>query len=177
MMQHNYIYSSMEKETIPFDQLYLNAVDPDGVISSFITGHLMIEFMLVKLVEIDSFKLSECKDKITHCRLIKLAEGLELITEFQANVLLQINDIRNKFTYNIAYRPSLNEIKHLFSMAKESFKDLNCGLIKGIAELKGKSSIYECKPFIYSNLFTQITYDLHEIYQEFSGDIIQIKKQ
>jgi hypothetical protein len=167
----------MDREIIPFDQLYLNAVDPDGVISSFISGHLMIEFMLIKLVEIDSFKLSDCEDKITHCRLIVLAEGLELISESQANVLLNINTVRNKFTYNIAYRPTVEEIKHLFIIAKESFKDLNCGLIKGIAELEGKTSIYECKPYIYANLFTQIAYDLHEIYQEFSGDIIQIKKQ
>jgi hypothetical protein len=166
----------MSKEVIPFDELYLDAVDPDGLISSFITGHLMIEFMLIKLVEIDSSKLSICENKITHCSLINLASGLDLIDDKQTEVLLGINVIRNKFAENIAYRPTIEEVKRLFILAKNSFKDLNYGLIKGIAELEGKASIYECKPYIYSNLFTQIAYDLHEVYQEFSGDIIQAKK-
>lgn len=166
----------MSSDIITFDQLYLDTIDPDGIISSFISGHLMIEFMLIKLVEIDSSKLSVCENKITHCRLIQLANGLDLISDEQTEVLMGINIIRNKFADNIAYRPNIEEVKALFVKAKTCFKDLNSGLIQGIAELEGKGSIYECKPYIYSNLFTQIAYDLHDVYQEFSGDIIAVRK-
>lgn len=161
----------MGKKITSFDELYFAAVDPNGMISSFISGHLMVEFMLLRLIEISSLSKSRSAEKLTHYKLIKYANKLELISDLQTNVLIEVN----KFAHNIAYRPTVEELRSLFILAKENFNDLTDGIIQGIGELEGKSSVDDCEPYIFSDLFIQITYDLHEMYQELGGDIIEFK--
>lgn len=166
----------MSNTITSFDELFKVAVDPDGIISSFISGHLMVEFMLVKVIEISSPKLLNFAEKLNHFRLVKLANGLELISDSQADVLLKINQVRNKFAHNVMYRPTINEMKQLFNITKQNFSDMTDGLEQGIGELEGKTKIEECEPYIFSELFIQIAYDLHDIYQTHGGDIIEFKK-
>jgi len=161
----------MGKKITSFDELYFAAVDPNGMISSFISGHLMVEFMLLRLIEISSLSKLRSAEKLTHYKLIKYANKLELISDLQTNVLIEVN----KFAHNIAYRPTVEELRSLFILAKENFNDLTDGIIQGIGELEGKSSVDDCEPYIFSDLFIQITYDLHEMYQELGGDIIEFK--
>jgi hypothetical protein len=165
----------MSNNITSFDDLFEAAVDPDGIISSFISGHLMVEFMLVKVIEISSPKLLDFAEDLNHFRLVKLANGLELITDSQADLILKINKVRNKFAHNITYRPTVNEIKQLFTIAKQNFSDMTDGLEQGIGELEGKTKIEECEPYIFSDLFIHIAYDLHEIYQTHGGEIIEFK--
>lgn len=166
----------MSKSITTFEQLFNSSVDPDGIISSFISGHLMVEFMLVKVIEINFPKLLNFAEDLNHFRLVKLANGLEIITDAQADVLLKINKVRNNFAHNVSYRPSVNEMKQLFTIAKQNFSDMTDGLEQGISELEGKTIIEECEHHIFSDLFIQIAYDLHAIYQEYGGDIIEFKK-
>jgi len=166
----------MSKTITSFDELFNSVVAPDGIISSFITGHLMVEFMLVKVIEISSPKLLDFAENLNHFRIVKLANGLELITDSQADVLLKINKVRNKFAHNVSFRPTIIEMKQLFIIAKQNFSDMTDGLEQGIGELEGKTKIEDCEPYIFSDLFIQIAYDLHEIYQVNGGDIIEFKK-
>lgn len=166
----------MNNKINSFDELYLASVDPDGIISSFISGHLMVEFMLVKIIEISSPKLLNFAEDLNHFRLVKLVNGLNLMSDSQADVLFKINKMRNKFAHNIAFRPTVTELRDIFNLAKQNFSDLTDGLIQGIEKLDGISSIEECESYVFSDLFIQISYDLHEIYQEQGGDIIEFKK-
>ncbi len=165
----------MSNTITSFDELFEAAVDPDGIISSFISGHLMVEFMLVKVIEISSPKLLDFAEDLNHFRLVKLANGLGLITDSQADVLLKINKVRNKFAHNVTFRPTVNEMKQLFIIAKQNFSDMTDGLEQGLGELEGKAKIEECESYIFSDLFIQIAYDLHEIYQDHGGDIVEFK--
>lgn len=166
----------MKNKISTFDELYFASVDPDGVISSFISGHLMVEFILVKIIEISFPKLKDFAEELNHFKLVKLVNGLDLISDAQAEVLLKINAMRNKFAHSVAYRPSVAEMKEIFILAQNNFTDLTDGLIQGIEELEGVSSIEECESYIFSDLFVQISYDLHDIYQDKGGDIIEFKK-
>ena len=66
----------MGKKITSFDELYFAAVDPNGMISSFISGHLMVEFMLLRLIEISSLSKLRSAEKLTHYKLIKYATVL-----------------------------------------------------------------------------------------------------
>ncbi len=161
----------MNKTIKSFEDLYLAAVDPSSFISQFLLGHLMIEFLLVKLIEINHPKLLKFAEKLNHFRLIELNIGMNHITKGQGDVLYEINKYRNKIAHNIGFSMTVDELRTLFVLAKENFVDLTDGLQQGIDELEDKSSIDECEVYIFSELFTQIAYDLHAIYEEFGGDV------
>ncbi len=50
------------------------------------------------------------------------------------------------------------------------------GLIQGIGELDFVNSLHVCEDYIFSNLFIQISYDLHDIYQDQGGDMEEFLK-
>ncbi|AYN67476.1 hypothetical protein D1013_08935 [Euzebyella marina] len=61
-------------------------------------------------------------------------------------------------------------------MAKQNFNDMTDGLIQGIGELDFVNSLHVCEDYIFSNLFIQISYDLHDIYQDQGGDMEEFLK-
>lgn len=167
----------MNKTITSFDDLFDASVDPDRIISSFISGHLMIEFMLVKIIEKISPMHLDLAKGLSHYKLIILAKELDLITDSQTEVLIKINKIRNNFAHNIAFRLTIDEIKQLFTIAKQSFSDMTDGLEQGIEELEGKTKITEYELYILSELFIQIVYDLSDIYEVHGGDINEFNKK
>ncbi|MFA6278443.1 MAG: hypothetical protein WC622_16975, partial [Pedobacter sp.] len=55
--------------------------------------------------------------------------------------------------------------------ASKAFNDMTDGLEQGLGEIKGKKSIRECDESVIPEMFVQISYDLHDIYQDLGGDI------
>ena len=143
----------------------------NSFISHYISGHLMIEFLLVKCVELKTPSLTKFVESINHRKLIELAHGLNLINADMKEVLISINSMRNKLAHNILYRPSIIEYKILIQSAKNAFHDMTDGLEQTLDELEGKNDISECEEFIFIEPFIQISYDLHSIYQDLGGDI------
>ena len=157
-----------------FSELFeksVGLINDNSFIAHYISGHLMIEFLLVKCVELKIPSLSNFIESLNHNKLIQLAHGLNLINDDMKDVLVLVNSMRNKFAHNISYRPSIMEYKNLIQLAKNAFHDMTDGLEQTLYELEGKNDISECEEFIFIEPFIQITYDLHIIYQELGGDI------
>lgn len=106
-----------------FTDLYHKAVAPDEMLSPFINGHLVLEFMLRKLVSIYDPALTPHADSLNHYRLIKLNNEIGTISDLQRDVLLKINQIRNKFAHDLIVRPSTGELRALFRDAQAAFSD------------------------------------------------------
>lgn len=152
------------------EELFHKAVDSNNFISTFILGHLWIEYLLVQIVKISNPKLGGFAESLNHLKLIELVYGLELISDSHLETFKLINSMRNKLAHNIAYEPSVSEFSNLVTTAQKSFDDLTDGFEQTLAELEGKNSISECNEFVYPEIFMQIAYELEAIYREHGGE-------
>lgn len=153
------------------EELFRKAVDPSSFISTFILGHLWIEYLLVQIVKVSYPNLGGFAESLNHAKLIDFIAGLGLINDRQAEALIAINKMRNKLAHNIAYEPTVQEYKNLVLIAKTAFSDMTDGLEQSLEELKGKNKLEECEIYIFSELFMQIAYDLEAIYTNNGGEI------
>ena len=160
-----------KKKINNFTELYEATVSGDSLISGFIQGHLVIEFLLIKIIEISQPKLIDLAEGLNHHRLIQLAFGLGHLTDEQCDTLISINQMRNKFAHHLTYEPPIEDVKQIFNKASKSFSDLTDGIMQGIDEIKGKTNISDCDEWVFPELFIQISYDLHSIYNELGGDV------
>lgn len=152
-----------------FTALYDKGIKPDHLIAPFIAGHLMAEFLLRKLIEIHDPLLKNLSENLSHQRLIQLNFELQNINKNQKNVLNIINKTRNKFAHDITYSLTLYELKNLFELAYQAFSDMTDGISQGMDEIKRSKNIDEIDEWVISELFVQISYDLHDIYQAKGG--------
>jgi hypothetical protein len=154
-----------------FTELYEKAVGSGTCVGPFITGHLVIEFLLRKLIQIYDPALSRLADDLNHARLIQLNYDLGTIDDSQRETLVLINKTRNKFAHQITYEPTIEELKALYILAARSFSDLTDGISQGLEALKDAKSINELDEWVILELFVQISYDLHEEYHTRGGDM------
>lgn len=154
-----------------FSELYEHTVSGDNLLSDFIKGHLVIEFLMIKIIEKSKPQLLQFAEGLNHYRLIQLTHGLDLITDDHKKVLTLVNKMRNKFAHQLTFEPPLNDIKNILEKATNAFSDMTDGLEQGLGEIQGKSSIKECEEWVIPEMFVQISYDLHGIYQDLGGDI------
>lgn len=157
-----------------FTELFENALGlsrDNSFIAHYISGHLMVEFLLVKCIELKTPSLNKFVESLNHQKLIQLAHGLDLLDDNMKEILISINSMRNKLAHNILYRPSISEYKNLIQLAQKSFHDMTDGFEQTLGELDGKNDLSECEEFIFIEPFIQISYDLHSIYQDLGGDI------
>ena len=154
-----------------FTALYERAVDPKRMTSSFITGHLVVEFLLRKLIQIYDPSLTRHSDDLNHARLISLNHDIGTISDKQKNVLVEINRMRNKFAHRITYEPTRQELQTLYTNASGAFTDLTDGIQQGLDAIGTARSVDELDEWVMLELFVQISYDLHHEYQERGGDM------
>lgn len=163
--------SSSDDSINSFTDLYERAVGDETLISWVISGHLMIEFLLRKLIQITDTRLTRVSDEMNHHRLILLNHDLGTITEKQKATLLKINKLRNKFAHQISYLPTIAELKDLYRMASDAFTDMTDGISQGLGELQGATNAADLEDWVVKELFVQISYDLHDAYHSRGGDI------
>ena len=144
-------------------------VSGDSLLSGFIKGHLVVEFLLIKIIEIGQPKLLDLAEGLNHYRLIQLVYGLGHISEAQKDTLLLINQMRNKFAHQLTFTPTIQEVEQVLLKASESFSDLTDGISQGLDEIKGKQTMNDCDEWVFPELFVQISYDLHSIYNDLGG--------
>lgn len=154
-----------------FTSLYEHAVGAESMISWVISGHLVIEFLLRKLIQISDPRLARLSDEMNHHRLILLNHDLGTLSDLQKETLLKINSLRNRFAHQISYRPTIVELKELYQMASKAFSDLTDGIAQGRQELDSATDPSQLEDWVIKELFVQISYDLHQAYQERGGDI------
>ncbi|WP_061011784.1 hypothetical protein [Photobacterium leiognathi] len=155
-----------------FTDLYERAVGirDNSFLSSFILGHLMTEYLLVKIAELKQPTLTKLIETLNHERLVELVFGLGELDEPMKETLLAINTMRNKLAHRISYTPSIIEYKNIVLLAQSSFSDMTDGFMQTLEEIEGKSSLDECDEFIFHEMFMQISYNLHELYVDLGGD-------
>lgn len=143
----------------------------DSFFNDFIKGHLMLEFLMIKCV--DKALPNEYKKalKLTHRNLINLLFNSNIINKDMKNVLTEINKMRNNIAHKILYIPTYIEYKKILLLAQKASSDFTDGIIQSLEEMEDKTSLDECEPLIYTELFLQLSYDLHEIYQEYGGNM------
>lgn len=104
-------------------------------IGQVLTGHLAIEFMLKQLIIQYDMKLAVLSDDLTHAKLILLNRDIGSITYDQAEVLILINKLRNQFSHEVEYRPTLEEMLILFKAAVRAFSDYCQEIQDGLTQL------------------------------------------
>jgi hypothetical protein len=154
-----------------FTQLYERAVKEREFLSDFVTGHLVLEYLLRKIVSMYDPALSRIANDLNHFRLITLNADIGSINEREREALVRINTIRSKLAHQITYEPTLEEFKEIFRLCECAFSDLTDGIVQGKQELDSAQAVRELGAWVIPELFVQISYDLHEKYQEYGGDI------
>lgn len=155
-----------------FTDVYVKAIlTDDTFISDFIKGHLMLEFLMLKCVEIILPNKIKYAEELTHKKLIDFIYNKKIISVEMKNTLIAINQMRNKLAHQITYKPSFDEYKNLLVLAEKASDDLTDGIWQSLDEMKGKTNLSECEDYIFIELFVQLSYDLHGIYQDNGGDI------
>ena len=160
-----------------FDDAYEKIVSADTwtLMPRYLAGHLVIEHLLRKLIQLLEPRLSNLSDSLSHARLIDLVFDFQLISKQQRDVLLKINQIRNNFSHRLDYKPSLKELEILLKEASTTFSDLSDGITQGLGECYSAESIDDIEGWVISELFVQIMYDLESIYESNGGDPFDLK--
>lgn len=153
-----------------FSDLYQHALGDRPWLGAFLSGHLAVEFMLRKLIGQYDVKLTAFADKLHHKQLIELNGQLGTITPVQKDVLIAINQMRNKLAHQITFDPSLGEIMALWTQASNAFTDLTDGISQGLTEIEIGGNLDSLDAWVFSELFVQICYDLHIEYTNRGGD-------
>lgn len=153
-----------------FPELYEKMVEDRPILGSFLSGHLAIEYLLRKLISIYDPALTKISDDLTHARLIDLNYDIGTINQTRRDVLRMINKMRNKFAHEISYQPKLDDLKQILLAASLAFTDLTDGIAQGLEALHKAQHIKDLDSWVISELFIQISYDLHEEYERRGGD-------
>ena len=119
-----------------FEELYQNILIHGNILSTFLRGHLMTEFLYVKVLKIKSNKYSSRVGQMTHFQLINALYNLNYINNDEKNVLVEINSIRNKFAHDLIFHPGIKETKILFENAQKTFPEFFEGFSRGLEKMK-----------------------------------------
>lgn len=153
-----------------FSDLYEHALGDRPWLGAFLSGHLAVEFMLRKLIGQYDVKLASFADDLRHRQLIDLNGQIGTISPAQKEVLIAINQMRNKLAHQIMYNPSIDDMTALWTQAANAFTDLTDGISQGLAEMNIEGNLNGLDAWVFSELFVQICYDLHTEYTERGGD-------
>jgi hypothetical protein len=153
-----------------FSELYQHALGDRPWLGAFLSGHLAVEFMLRKLISLYDVKLTAFADELRHKQLIDLNGQIGTISAAQKDVLIAINQMRNKLAHQITFDPSIDEMMALWTQAANAFTDLTDGISQGLAEMEIEGNLNSLDAWVFSELFVQICYDLHTEYTERGGD-------
>lgn len=153
-----------------FTDLYQHALTDRQWLGPFLSGHLMVEFMLRRLIGQYNLKLAPLADNMKHLELIELNAQIGTITDDHKGVLVVINKMRNRLAHQITYDPSIEEMKALWRDAASAFSDLTDGISQGLQEMEVEGNLRTLDSWVFSELFIQIAYDLHHSFVEMGGD-------
>lgn len=153
-----------------FEDLYHYVAASTEMIGQVLAGHLAIEFLLRKLISQYDPKLAAHVDELSHARLIALSRDVGVLSVERAQVLVQINALRNRYAHAISYDPEVSEIAAIFTAAEQTFTDYSNGIKEGLVELRSAKNFNLQNRFLLSELFLAIVYDLHQEFVARGGD-------
>lgn len=119
-----------------FSDLYERMVTDRPFVSSLLSGHLAVEFLLRRLVRQYDPRLGDHADSLRHAELIVLNHQIGTLRDEERDVLVAINKLRNKLAHQITFEPSLDELRQLWRQASAAFSDLTDGIDQGLEVLR-----------------------------------------
>lgn len=153
-----------------FEDLYHYVAASTEMVGQVLAGHLAIEFLLRKLISQYDPNLAAHVDELSHARLIALSRDVGVLSVERAEVLVQVNALRNRYAHAIRYYPEVSEIAAIFSAAELAFTDYSDGIKEGLVELGSAKSFNLQNRWLLSGLFLAIVYDLHQEFVARGGD-------
>lgn len=153
-----------------FEELYHYVAASTEMVGQVLAGHLAIEFLLRNLISQYDPKLAAHVDELSHARLIALSRDVGVLSVERAQVLVQVNALRNRYAHAISYYPEVSEIAVIFSAAELAFTDYSNGIKEGLVELRSAKNFNLKNKFLLSELFLAIVYDLHQEFVARGGD-------
>ncbi|MBN3494751.1 hypothetical protein [Vibrio neptunius] len=142
------------------DDYLFQTIEKSDFLSGFVVGHLVLESLMKKAIAKYDSGLGNYADKLKFSGLVGLCFEIGIFTKSQQTTMASINKMRNKLAHNLEYKPTRQEIKELFELAKSSFSDMTDGLSQGIDTLNDPNWKHEIGDYTLSDLFIQIAYDL-----------------
>ena len=110
----------MKKRITPGLEHLISAGTPDGLLTQVLRGHLIIESLLVKLIEL-KLERAEKFDlfQLSFPQKINLCLSLNLIREDIVKLLKELNLLRNRYSHELGYILDFKETIQLFDCAYE----------------------------------------------------------
>lgn len=142
----------------------LNLFD-NPTMSAFITGHLIIESILVQLIDLKEERENTFKKNFP--TKIKMCIDLKLITPVMGEYLKKVNQLRNKLAHNLGYRLSFEEVFSLCKEASEAGIDFSDDTIHSDKET---SEEWYGTEGIIQELFQNTAIDLGFVMEEHGGE-------
>lgn len=149
-----------------FEELYGKILVEGDFLSTYLRGHLMIEFLYVKILQIKPNKYSKSIKNMTHSKMINVIYDLQYLNEYERNVLIEINKLRNQFVHNLIFFPSVLEMKILIQNAQNAFLEFFGGFSKPLKTLDKIEMINVSKIEILIDFFMEILYNLKSTYDD-----------
>ncbi len=141
-------------------EIYYETLNDRPDIGWFLQGHIVVEFMLRKrLREKNTNKAVELSNSGFY-QVLQATYENGIIDIERKEVLEEINRIRNKYSHELNYRPTLKEWIDLWESAQRAFTDMTDGLEQGLAVLNSSLSIETAERFHLNEFFVQICHDL-----------------
>ncbi len=157
-----------------FEELAEKILIHGDLLSTYLRGHLMIEFLQVKIMSIKSDKYSKSIGNISYFKLTNTMYDLQYINEDEKKIFIEINKIRNKFAHDIEFYPSVAEMRKLFESAQSTFLEFFEGFNRG---LEGLDKVIELDLYgieIFIDFFMEIIYNLKCLYDFIFEDYYKI---
>jgi len=113
-----------EKRNVEPDLDILTSLFGNNLLSAFITGHLIIESLVMQMIHFKG-QTNEAIIKKNFPTKLKMCVDLEYFDEKLESFLLLINDIRNIYAHNLGYHITYDEIFTLVKKANEAGIDFS----------------------------------------------------
>lgn len=139
---------------------FLSLINQDDDLQVAIRCHLVIEYYLIKIIEIKLVIPNEFDiDRLTFKQKVELAISLKGIQKEKKGLLLYINKLRNKYAHDLDHKVTDKEISEMHSMLTQDDKDqLSKTAYSSTNNARKLGGIYL---MLYAYLKT-----LHELYEE-----------
>lgn len=140
--------------------IYYETLNERPDIDWFLQGHVVIEYMLWKRLEVSNPSLGYELRKSSFHRILNAAYINGIIHLKSKEVIEQINKIRNKYAHELTFRPTLADWFHLWESAQAAFSDMTDGIEQGLEELRSINKLEDADKFHLNELFVQICHDI-----------------
>lgn len=154
------------KRYVQPDLNILTSLFSNEIMSAFITGHLIVESILVQMMEFKGRRKKTILKKNFPDK-VKSCIELEYFDNKLGQYLLLINDIRNNYAHNLGYNVTPDELFTLAGKAGNSGIDFSDDTI-----YQNKEASLECYGIvgIIQEIFQNTAMDLSFILEEHGGE-------